>query len=58
MTPTTNNIDLELTEAELDHVVGGDIELYHEGMHADGTPSRNGWWAACVRVDLCRGPVR
>ena len=27
---TTNNIDRELTEAELDQVVGGDTALQHE----------------------------
>jgi len=34
MTATTN-IDLELTEAELEHVVGGDTTLQHETVHAD-----------------------
>ena len=34
---TTNNIDRELTEAELDQVVGGDTALQHEGVHADHT---------------------
>jgi hypothetical protein len=34
MTPT-NNIDRELTEAELDQVVGGDTALQHEAVHAD-----------------------
>ena len=32
---TTNNIDRELTEAELDQVVGGDTGLQHEAVHAD-----------------------
>jgi hypothetical protein len=32
---TTNNIDRELTEAELDQVVGGDTALQHEALHAD-----------------------
>jgi hypothetical protein len=31
----TNNIDLELTDAELDRVVGGDTALQHEAVHAD-----------------------
>jgi len=34
---TTTNIDLELTEAELEHVVGGDTALQHEDVHADHT---------------------
>jgi hypothetical protein len=31
---TTNIIDLELTEAELASVVGGDLALQHEAPHA------------------------
>jgi bacteriocin-like protein len=33
MTPT-NTFDLELTEAELNQVVGGDTALQHEAVHA------------------------
>jgi bacteriocin-like protein len=33
MTPT-NNIDRELTEAELAHVVGGEVALQHEPLHS------------------------
>jgi hypothetical protein len=57
MIPATNTFDLELTEAELDRVVGGDTALQHEAVHADGAP-RSHWWARCVMVDLCRGPTR
>ena len=32
---TTKIIDRELTEIELDHVVGGDTALQHEATHAD-----------------------
>jgi bacteriocin-like protein len=32
---TTNNIDHELDETELDQVVGGDTALQHEAVHAD-----------------------
>ena len=32
---TTNTFDLELTEAELEQVVGGDTALQHEAVHAD-----------------------
>ena len=55
----TNNIDHELTEAELDHVVGGDmdIELHHEAIHADGTPFSHSL-ARCAMANLCRGPAR
>ena len=31
----TDTFDLELTEAELDRVVGGDTALQHEAVHAD-----------------------
>ena len=31
----TTNFDRELTETELDQVVGGDTALQHEGVHAD-----------------------
>ena len=34
-TTTTNN--RELTDAELEQVVGGDTALQHEGVHADHT---------------------
>ena len=33
----TTNFDRELTETELDQVVGGDTALQHEGVHADHT---------------------
>jgi hypothetical protein len=33
----TTNFDHELTEAELEQVVGGDTALQHEGVHADHT---------------------
>jgi len=32
--PTTNNIDRELSEADLDLVVGGDTALSHEAVHS------------------------
>jgi len=32
---TTNTLDLELTEAELERVIGGDTALQHEAVHAD-----------------------
>jgi bacteriocin-like protein len=32
---TTNTFDLELTETELEQVVGGDTALQHETVHAD-----------------------
>ena len=32
---TTNTIDRELAEAELDDIVGGDTALQHEAVHAD-----------------------
>jgi bacteriocin-like protein len=31
----TTNFDRELTETELDQVVGGDTALQQEGVHAD-----------------------
>ena len=34
MTTTANTIDLELTEAELAHIVGGDMALQHEPLHS------------------------
>ena len=43
MTTTTPNIfDLELTEAELAHVVGGDMALQHEPLHSSSTSGSAG----------------
>jgi bacteriocin-like protein len=41
MTPT-NNIDRELTEAELAHVVGGEVALQHEPLHSSSTSGSAG----------------
>jgi hypothetical protein len=38
---TTNTLDLELTEAELERVIGGDTALQHEAVHA-GRPNIGG----------------
>jgi hypothetical protein len=37
MTPT-NNFDRELTEAELERIVGGNTALQHETTHASNSP--------------------
>jgi hypothetical protein len=41
MTPT-NNFDRELTEAELERVVGGNTALQHETGHASSSPPSSG----------------
>ena len=39
---TTTNIDLELTEAELARVVGGEVALQHEPLHSSSTSGSAG----------------
>jgi hypothetical protein len=39
---TATNIDLELTEAELARVVGGELALQHEPLHSGSTSGSAG----------------
>src|SRR5215831_11198563 len=47
--PTTNTFDLELTEAEVDRVVGGDTALQHEAVHAD-RPTNGGTYHPPIAI--------
>jgi bacteriocin-like protein len=53
---TTTNMDLELTEAELAHVVGGEVGLQHEPVHSSSSDLPVGHMTIKVSPEYTRTP--
>jgi hypothetical protein len=58
MTNTNNRIDRELTEAELDCIVGGDLALSHEATHSSSSSGGGGGSSLTLTKSIdCASPL-